>query len=85
MTDKTETHLHTDSCDINVCTCGGYKPTRREYFTAVALTQVTSWVRTSLLTTYGSPDFDPKKVVAKAAVDLADELIKALDENSETN
>jgi hypothetical protein len=38
MTEKTDPyHLHTDSGDINVCTCGGYKPTRREYFTALAL------------------------------------------------
>ena len=82
MTEKTDPYqyFHTDSGDTNVCTCGGYKPTRREYFTALALPQVTS-----LVATYGLPDFDPKKVIARAAIDLADELIKALDKNSETD
>ncbi len=72
--------IRTESGNINVCTCDGYKPTRREYFTALALTQVTSWVETTQLTKYGQPRFDPKEEIARAAVDLADELIKALDE-----
>ena len=81
MKEKTDTyHFHTDSGDINVCTCGGHKPTRREYFTAVAFPQAALWVNT-----YGIP-IDSKEVMAAIhAVIIADELIKALDKNSETD
>jgi hypothetical protein len=81
MTEKTDPyHLHTDSGDTNVCTCGGYKPTRREYFTAVAFPQAALWVADIFI-----PIDSKKTMVAKVAVDLADELIKALNKNSETD
>jgi hypothetical protein len=81
MTEKTDPyHLHTDSGDTNVCTCGGYKPTRREYFAAVAFPQAALWADT-----YGIPIDSKQVMAARHAVIIADELIKALDKNSETD
>jgi hypothetical protein len=81
MTEKTDPyHLHTDSGDINVCTCGGYKPTRREYFTALAFPQAALWADE-----YGIPIDSKQVMAARHAVIIADELIKTLDKNSETD
>ena len=76
MTEKIDPYdyFHTDSGDTNVCTCGGYKPTRREYFTAVAFPQAALWVDT-----YGIPIDSKQVMAARHAVIIADELIKSLD------
>jgi hypothetical protein len=65
----------------NPCPCGGYKPTRREFFTALALHHVVAWANMSDL----PETTDLRRAIAVAAVNFADKLIKALDENNETN
>ena len=82
MTEKIDPYdyFHTDSGDTNVCTCGGYKPTRREYFTALAFPQAALWADT-----YDLPITSKQVMAARDAVIIADELIKALDEDSETD
>ena len=64
------------------CPCGGYKPTRREFFAVMALPQTVLLVDTHF---GGLPVFAKKTMVASLAVDIADELIKALDKDNETD
>jgi hypothetical protein len=80
MTEKTDPCLIRNSSNITVST-DGYKPTRREFFAVIALPHVANWVNK-----FGFPEtMDLKKVIAVAAVDIADELIKALDGDNETD
>ena len=82
MTEKTDPYLIRNSGNITVSTSDGYKPTRREFFTALALPHVVGcWVNTFDL----SGTTDLKRAIAVAAIELADELIKALDKNNETD
>jgi hypothetical protein len=80
MTEKTDPYLIRNSGNITVST-DGYKPTRREFFTVLALPHVVGWVNMFDL----SETTDLKKAIAVAAIELADELIKALDEDNETD
>jgi hypothetical protein len=80
MTEKTDPCSIRNSGDTKVCT-DGYKPTRREFFTALALPHVVGWVNMFDF----SETNNLKKAIAVAATDLADELIKALDGDNETD
>jgi hypothetical protein len=81
MTEKTDPYLIRNSGNITVSTSDGYKPTRREFFTVLALPHVVGWVAIFDL----SETTDLKRAIAVAAVNFADKLIKALDENNETD
>jgi hypothetical protein len=80
MTEKTDPCLIRNSSNITVST-DGYKPTRREFFAVIALPQTVLLVDTHF---GGLPVFAKKTMVASLAVDIADELIKALDKDNET-
>ncbi|MBO1050407.1 MAG: hypothetical protein HEQ10_23140 [Dolichospermum sp. DEX182a] len=64
------------------CPCGGYKPTRREFFAVMALPQTVLLADTNFP---GLPVFSKKTMVATLAVEIADELIKALDKDNEAD
>ena len=81
MTEKTDPCSIRNSGDTKVCT-DGYKPTRREFFAVMALPQTVLLVDTHF---GGLPVFAKKTMVASLAVDIADELIKALNEDNETD
>ncbi len=81
MKEKTDPCLIRNSGNITVSTSDGYKPTRREFFAVMALLHVVGWVNMFDL----SETNNLKKVIAVAATDLADELIKALDGDNETD
>ncbi len=80
MTEKTDPCSIRNSGDTKVCT-DGYKPTRREFFAVMALPQTVLLVDTHFR---GLPVFSKKTMVATLAVEIADELIKALDKDNET-
>jgi hypothetical protein len=81
MKEKTDPHLICNSDNTTVSIFSGYSPTRREFFAALALPHVANWVNK-----FDFPEtMDLKKVIAVAAVDIADELIKALDGDNETD
>jgi|GEM_PF-3483827 hypothetical protein len=81
MTEKTDPCLIRNSGNITVST-DGYKPTRREFFAVIALPQTVLLVDTHFR---GLPVFSKKTMVATLAVEIADELIKALDKDNETD
>jgi hypothetical protein len=81
MTEKTDPCLIRNSSNITVST-DGYKPTRREFFAVIALPQA---VHLADIHFPGLPVFSKKTMVATLAVEIADELIKALDKDNETD